>query len=516
MILSCSIPLVHVLAPSAAERFVMEVVGPASLEGSDSTIAAGVSLGKLITPDAVAHSLARWIGVVWICLSAAVWLIFGLGLYAVRSERRLGSTAVIAGCDVVITSTLGPAVVGLARPTILLPGWIRQMSAREIEMIVAHEMQHVQARDGWLIAGASCLLIVFPWNVALWWQFRRLRLAIELDCDQRVLRTDFEPKEYGQVLVDATARETHGTASVAALVEPRSSLEVRIRAMLRPRAAYDKLATVALAVASFAVCTTAVALDPPIARPWTLYPSAVSMGAMPRLHSPEDDLREQWQSLTRVIAYFEPGALNADRSRTCLIFIAANSQGRVLGHYFESRPVWQTIPKEELQTMFSEFLGRPTTSAPMFLQVSVSAARSGTNPAIVLLGVDPNATTIDETAPAIDMAAIRGDRSWSEARLIEKTQNQRYMIELADPAAIDIGLDQGTELWIALTTEGEFIRGGRRTTIADQIESRRFVEKALHGASITEVVRGTAVRDVKGNRIAVTWYWLERQSQPRT
>ena len=30
-------------------------------------------------------------------------------------------------------------------------------------------------------------VVLMPWNLPLWWQWRRLRFAIEVDCDARVL-----------------------------------------------------------------------------------------------------------------------------------------------------------------------------------------------------------------------------------------------------------------------------------------------------------------------------------------
>ena len=52
---------------------------------------------------------------------------------------------------------------------------------------MAHERSHLDAGDPRLIALAVTLLVLMPWNPLLWWQFRRLRRAIEVDCDTRVL-----------------------------------------------------------------------------------------------------------------------------------------------------------------------------------------------------------------------------------------------------------------------------------------------------------------------------------------
>ena len=509
--LSVSIPLVHTLAPVAVSERFLEVVGSSSLTNVDSAVPEGLSIQQLLIQKAGIEAIDQWLSAVWPCLSAAALLMFALALYAVRRQQQLGTVTVVAGQRVVITEKLGPAVVGLTNPTILLPGWIRQMSDRQREMVIAHELQHVQAKDQWLIGAAICVLIVFPWNVALWWQLKRLRLAVELDCDQRVLRARFEPNEYGQVLVDAASLGASDTTVVPALIEPTSSLEKRIRTMLRSRGAHDKPLIAMLALASLAISATAAALNPPAARPWTPHPASASVDDAPRVLAPKNELDVQWQSLVEVIAHFEPGALNADRSKTPYIFIAADTDGRVVRHHLEFRPSWQSNPisSDELQDMFTELLGQPASATPMFLQLSLASKRLGPNPAMVIMGMNPTATPIDAAAPALDMSALRRDRNWLEGFLVGKTENERAIIRLADPAAVDTGLAKGTELWIALTAGGEFIQGGRRNIITDPNESRRFVEKALPAVHIGDVVRGTAVRDAAGNRVAVAWHWLQ-------
>ena len=510
--LSVSIPLVHTLAPVSGSEQFLEVIGASSITNFDAAVPEHFSTQRSLIHNSGIRAIDQWLGAVWLCLSAAASLMFALGLYAVRREQRRGNATIVAGHPVVITESLGPAIVGLTRPTILVPEWIRHLSARQCEMVIAHELQHVQAKDQWLIGAAICILIAFPWNVALWWQLKRLRLAIELDCDQRVLRTQFGPNEYGQVLVDAASLGAHDTVVVPALIESTSSLEKRIRTMLRSSAAHDKPLIAILAFASLAICATAAALNPPTARPWTPRLAAGSANAAPRVLSPQNELEEQWQSLIQVIEHFEPGVLNTGRSKTPFIFIAADKDGRVVRHHLEFRPSWQNnpIPTDELQNMFVELVGQSTTVTPMFLQLTLASMRFGPNPALVILGVNPTAKPIDAEAPAIDMSAIRKDRTWMEGFLIRKTQNERVMIERADPTAIDVGLTKGTELWIALTAEGEFIQGGRRNIITDPNDSRRFVEKAMPAAHIADIARGTAVRDATGNRVAVTWHWLQQ------
>jgi TonB family protein len=70
-----------------------------------------------------------------------------------------------------------------------------------------------------------------PWNPVLWWQFWRLRQALELDCDARVLCRAPDRRTYGLLLLEVSRRRCGGGLTTAGLSRPRSFLERRIRMM---------------------------------------------------------------------------------------------------------------------------------------------------------------------------------------------------------------------------------------------------------------------------------------------
>jgi peroxiredoxin len=70
-----------------------------------------------------------------------------------------------------------------------------------------------------------------PWNVALWFALARLRLAVEADCDQRVLRAHPDVRAYGSLLVDVSERRVRRTLPLVALVESASHLGRRVALM---------------------------------------------------------------------------------------------------------------------------------------------------------------------------------------------------------------------------------------------------------------------------------------------
>ena len=129
----------------------------------------------------------------------------------------------------------GPAVLGLLRAEIVVPRSLLERSAEEQRLILVHEREHLRARDHLLLAGAWLVAIAFPWHPAVWALLARLRLAIELDCDARVLRAGESPKSYGALLIDVAAHHGGIRIGALALADGPSHLERRILAMNAPR-----------------------------------------------------------------------------------------------------------------------------------------------------------------------------------------------------------------------------------------------------------------------------------------
>ncbi|HET7622031.1 MAG TPA: M56 family metallopeptidase [Gemmatimonadaceae bacterium] len=188
-------------------------------------------------------------------------------ILAVRVTRALGTLHRqrdswrhdnIDGARVRISSDVGPAVVGLGASEIVLPAWVLALDRPLLAMVLRHEEEHRRARDPLLLFGAALLTALVPWNPALWWCARRLRLAVELDCDARVLAQHERPERYGLLLLMIAQRASAGATEFApALTNPTSNLERRIIAMRRsiPRFARTQL----LAFSALAAATIAIA-----------------------------------------------------------------------------------------------------------------------------------------------------------------------------------------------------------------------------------------------------------------
>jgi len=216
--------------------------------------------------DAAAPSLPRadlFLLTAWAYTSAALiaWLFISCVHLAWR--RRKWQSTELLGARVFIAHGLGPAVVGFLKPSIVLPPWILSSSRPTQSLVLAHERQHVAARDPQLLAAAILLLVVMPWNLPVWWQLRRLRHAIEVDCDARVLAQGRDAVEYGECLLDVGTRLSTSAAAVAAMSESRSLLEQRIRIMMTLPQSWRRASMLAPLALSIALVAVAAEVSPP-------------------------------------------------------------------------------------------------------------------------------------------------------------------------------------------------------------------------------------------------------------
>lgn len=116
----------------------------------------------------------------------------------------------------------------------VVPSWVHEVEPSEQKLILAHEEEHRRAGDAVLRVALATLLIAFPWNPVLWLNYRRLCLAIELDCDDRVMqRLPHRRWHYGDLLFRVGSRGgVRRGFALAAFAEQPSFLERRIRRLL--------------------------------------------------------------------------------------------------------------------------------------------------------------------------------------------------------------------------------------------------------------------------------------------
>ncbi|HTR76494.1 MAG TPA: TonB family protein [Gemmatimonadaceae bacterium] len=211
---------------------------------------------------AVAADLDRPLLVAWAVVSLLLLARLAASVARLRSRQRLWTARDVDGITVLISPDVGPAVVGLRAMHIVMPEWSLALEAPLRAVVLRHESEHRRAGDPYLLAFAALARALAPWNLALWWQARRLRLAIEIDCDARVLRDDPQVDRYGNLLLAIAQRGTARVpAAVAALAESPSDLERRIEAMTKPS---RRSRMIALCCAGAAAIAVAFACEAPI------------------------------------------------------------------------------------------------------------------------------------------------------------------------------------------------------------------------------------------------------------
>src|SRR6266850_3527840 len=210
------------------------------------------------------HSENRVLQHTWIAISGTLLAALVLnGLHLVWRRRRW-QVGIVAGVSVYLAPDVGPAVVGLLRPRIVVPQWLAEASPSRQAMVIAHEQSHLAAHDPLLLIVALFLLVLMPWNLPLWWHLHRLRYAIEVDCDAGVLRVGLDSIQYGETLIDVSQRPSGYLGSVAAMSESRSFLEQRITIMVSKPAKWGSMAAVIFGGVALGLVAVAAQVTPPV------------------------------------------------------------------------------------------------------------------------------------------------------------------------------------------------------------------------------------------------------------
>lgn len=203
----------------------------------------------------------------WIVASVLLLAALAANGITLAARRRSWASSTIAGIPVNVAPDLGPAIVGLLRPRIVVPRWLLTVSPGQQRWVIEHEQAHLEAGDPMLLALAVALVVLMPWNLPLWWQLHRLRHAIEVDCDSRVLRgrrADADAaEEYGMTLIEIGRRRSRIFGAVAAMSETRSLLERRIRIMISRPGTWLKLSAIPLAALALGLTAVAAQITPP-------------------------------------------------------------------------------------------------------------------------------------------------------------------------------------------------------------------------------------------------------------
>jgi beta-lactamase regulating signal transducer with metallopeptidase domain len=224
--------LEQVLPPGASRRWIWCAVIPMSLffpgyysthhnwsvvpalehQSVQSSLVRTLASGPvpMLSPDWWAHTQSYDLAInrVWLFLSAVIialtvanaWRVWRIVRLSSRRADSLQPT-IVDGVRVIITDAVGPATVGVVRSQVLVPRWVMALPSAQRQYVLRHEAEHRKSNDGLLLFVASLPIILAPWNLGLWWYLRRLCLAVEMDCDKRVVGALGDAHAYGELLL---------------------------------------------------------------------------------------------------------------------------------------------------------------------------------------------------------------------------------------------------------------------------------------------------------------------------
>ena len=444
-----------------------------------------------------------WLLAGWSALSAIALATLSMGW--IQLTRRLLSAVDgnVDGESVAVTHDIGPAVIGIMRPRIVIPRWLLQQDAATQQIALAHEREHVRAHDIRVLGGALLIAMLLPWNLPIWWQLRRLRFAIEVDCDARVLRGGQSRSTYSAVLLSVATRLVPLRAAAAGLSESGSSLEKRIRIMHAPLRARWRLLAAFLGTCSVAMIAVAANVAAPPVPPLT---AGYSEDWLPLIPTPVAAWKDDEAQLTRAVAYFFPELLESKQAGWPYVRAVVNERGEVSHIDMDVRPSWDS--ETDFARSWQDYLESHGVIESQIRQQRVLQIPIGPNYTVVAWGVQRDAIARDASAPTFEVAPRQAQTT--QARMLATVDAQRRVIEYFAPDALSASVPDGQELWFLMDPYGKVLRAGRRATITNPQQARRAMKELFPEFAVGYVTRGTALKDATGNRVPVSWQWLER------
>jgi beta-lactamase regulating signal transducer with metallopeptidase domain len=444
-----------------------------------------------------AHATLQWpvrprldplLVALWALSSATVLLCLTRASLRFKSIARTWRRRSLGNASVLITDEVGPAVLGVTKPRIVIPRWLLEAPAAMRSMVFRHEREHIAAGDPLVLRAALLLLSLAPWNLPLWWLLRRLRLAIEIDCDARVLKGGADLRTYGESLLLVSQHRPRTPLAGTALTETVSQLERRIHFMISETPRHSIALLGALAGSALLLCASAAALDPPSPVTATELQKSVP-GSDNRLAS----------NLAALVEERYPDLLSRKAAGTPVVSVLFKPDGsveRTSYTMFEGSPVnfkptkdhyakQLNIPSSDVSYVGLQGIVFPTTGQTILVAFT-ERGRSGA-PSTSVIGT-PN------------------------TREIDRSLTERYF-----PDVLAGTVDAGMRLWILFDSEGHVLRNGREPRGDEPIGhvlQARFPGIETEYVTSTFITDRTArlIRDRAGEPLGLLCVWLKKGS----
>lgn len=484
------------LVPAAMLAAASHTTLAASTAGAAPTFRAisSVEAADAMTVQApLAYTTLRWpvqprldavLLALWALSTATVLLWLARASLQFRSSARTWRRRRLGNASVLITDDVGPAVLGVTRPRIVMPRWLLEAPAPIRSMVFRHEREHIAAGDLVVLRAAFLLLSLAPWNVPLWWFLRRLRTALEMDCDARVLRGGADLRTYGESLVLVSQHRPRTPLAGTALTETVSQLERRIQVMISEAPCHSFAPLVTLAITALLLCASAAALDPP------------SLPFGPELQkSPPNSDQGLAHDLATLVKERYPDLLSRKVAGTPVVSVLFKADGSIertsyaafdgSPHSFNPNKDYYAhhlnITSDDVSYVGLQGVVSPTTGQTILVAFT-ERGESGV-PSPSLIGTD-------------------------DTRDIDRSLAERYF-----PDALGGSVDSSVRLWILFDSEGHVLRSGREPRSQEPIEhvlQTRFPGIETQFVTNTFIFDRTArlIRDRAGEPVSLTCVWL--------
>jgi beta-lactamase regulating signal transducer with metallopeptidase domain len=424
----------------------------------------------------------RALMIAWALASGTLLIIWGTTGFRLHRRARQWPAVRTNGIDVLIADDAGPAVFGYLRPRIVIPKWMLSQSKSVRTIVLQHEQSHIDARDPLLLLLGLVLTFLAPWNVALWWQLRRLRFAIEVDCDARVLGRGIAPVEYGEALLSINQRVVPAPLLAMAVTGPTSQLERRIRMMMVTSVRHRKsLIGLSLALAA-SLALTVTALSAPVS----------STGSLVKL-PPAGGSHGPMQTAVALIKERYPALLTRKITGTPVVFALFRND--------------DTIERTALEV----FPG----SAAEFKASKQQFARFGISPAAIgFMGRQGIRTRTGTVLVVYGERQSRPDTSrlFPDFRAVDRALTEHYF-----PQAFEHGVAAGEGIWILFGHDGSVLRTGEdsmQPTKLTRVLESRYPGIRVSAMTTTPVidVNGYPIRNASGSDLQLNSVWLAADS----
>jgi beta-lactamase regulating signal transducer with metallopeptidase domain len=424
---------------------------------------------------------------VWGIASFALLSYYSASLWQLSRRARRWPTHRFGTHSVIVAQDVGPAVFGWLQPCVVFPRWLLSAPRETQAMALLHEREHLNVRDPQILTTATLLFALFPWNAPLAWMLRRLRFAMEVDCDARVVRGGADPARYGEALLYVSQRQAPGPATSIALIERPSQLERRINIMFASPRRYPALIAASSLALAGSCLFAATSVDAPtsiISVPIKPAPTAWPLG----------------RAFEQLLNSKFPGLLEEKVAGTPVVVALINEDGSIT----RAEKFISPEPMENVNATKATFamLGLDEASVPY---VGNMGMRSPNDPSKVLLIVytelaKPGETFVSRVAP--------------DTRAVDRAIFNRYFSATAKK-----GVPAGDGLWVLLDHDGHVLRSGQESISPPQwnrtLESR-FPGIRTEGITVTPITdaENKPLQDLGGKNLDLHSVWLAPGSPP--